>query len=204
MYDNFTSDFTKDGENAAKWALVDSGCSADIVSLYSSSVGVWQKMYDGAKSVFDEYCPEDCTFTGLNVDVANVSTDIGSQLGTALQKDQNVNYVYPVWDSATPFVAPVLAAANSSAKVLSRDGLQVNLDAVVAGDQAMTTAMPPTAWIGWAAFDDIGREMTGAALLDYVIPTRMIDSTNVGDGSASSTFPEYDGYAEAFTAAWKG
>ena len=202
MYDNFTADFTTDGATAAKWALVDSGCTANMVAIYSSSVGVWQRQMDGAQAVFDEYCPEDCTITGLNVDVANVSTDIGSQLGTALQRDAAVNYVFPVWDSAVPFVSPVLAAANSSAKVLSRDGLQVNLDAIVAGDQAMTTAMPPTPWIGWAAFDDLAREMTGAELEGYVIPTRIIDTANVEDGTADALFPNYADYQSAFTSAW--
>lgn len=202
MYDNFTSDFTKDGATAAKWALVDSGCTANMVALYSSSVAVWQSQFDGAKAVFDEYCAEDCSLTGLNVDIANVSTDIGGQLGTALQKDTNVNYVFPVWDSAVPFVSPVLAAANSSAKILSRDGLQVNLDAIVAGTQTMTTAMPPTPWIGWAAFDDIARQMTGAELEGYVVPTRVIDPSNIGDGTIDSLFPNYTDYAGAFTSAW--
>ncbi|UFS57963.1 sugar ABC transporter substrate-binding protein [Subtercola endophyticus] len=202
MYDNLTSDFTKDGETEAKWALIDSGCKADMVSLYSSSVAVWQKMFDGAQSVFTKYCATDCKLTGLNVDIANVSTDIGSQLGTALQKDQNVDYVYPVWDSAVPFVSPVLAAANSKAKIMSRDGLQVNLDAIVAGTQTMTVAMPPTAWIGWAAFDDVARKMTGAASQNYVIPTRLIDPSNIGDGTAATLFPNYTGYESAFTTAW--
>ncbi|MFB2583049.1 sugar ABC transporter substrate-binding protein [Herbiconiux sp. P15] len=202
MYGNFTADFTGDGERAAKWALVDSGCSADMVSIYSSSVGVWQKQADGAQAVFDEYCPDDCTLTGLNVDLANLSTDVGSQLGTAIQRDADVNYVFAAWDSAVPYISPVLATANSEAKVLSRDGLQVNLDAIVAGDQTMTIAMPPTPWIGWASFDDIARAMTGAESEGYVIPSRIVDTANVEDGTAGALFPNYDGYEEAFTSAW--
>ncbi|MCU1446419.1 substrate-binding domain-containing protein [Cryobacterium sp.] len=203
MYINLTSDFTADGETAAKWALIDSRCQADMVSLYSSSVGVWQKMVDGAESVFAEYCPEDCTFKALNVDIANVSTDIGSQLQTALQQNLDVNYVYPVWDSAVPFVSPVMSAANSSAKVLSRDGLEANL-AMIADNsgQAMTIAMPTTSWIGWIAFDSVARAATGTDVPEYVIPTRIIDSTTIGDGTAGDLFPEYDGYQSAFTDAW--
>ncbi|WP_120337615.1 sugar ABC transporter substrate-binding protein [Cryobacterium soli] len=205
MYTNLTSDFTGDGETAAKWALIDSGCQADMVSLYSSSVGVWQKMADGAASVFDEYCPEDCSFKALNVDIANVSTDIGSQLQTALQQDQGVNYVYPVWDSAVPFVSPVMSAANSTAKVISRDGLEANLAMIADNNgQAMTIAMPTTSWIGWIAFDSVARAATGAEVPDYVIPTRIIDSTTIGDGSAAALFPEYVDYETAFTDAWTG
>lgn len=203
MYTNLTSDFTGDGATAAKWALIDSGCQADMVALYSSSVGVWQKMVDGAEPVFAEYCPEDCSFKALNVDIANVSTDIGSQLQTALQQNQDVNYVYPVWDSAVPFVTPVMSAANSTAKVLSRDGLEANLAMIAAGNgQAMTIAMPTTSWIGWIAFDSVARAATGADVPDYVIPTRIVDGSNIGDATADTLFPEYVDYESAFTDAW--
>lgn len=205
MHDNLTSDFTADGEIAAKWALVDSGCSADMVLLYSSSVAVWDKMYVGAEGVFEEYCPEDCTFNALNIDLANVSTDIGSQLQTALQQNLDTDYVFPVWDSAVPFVTPVLSAANSDAKVLARDGLEANIELIVAGtDQDMTVGTPPTGWLGWLSFDDIARAMVGEDAPGYVIPTRVIDTENVGDGSVETLFPNYVDFETAFTDAWQG
>ncbi|NQX27290.1 substrate-binding domain-containing protein [Microbacteriaceae bacterium VKM Ac-2854] len=201
MYGNLTSDFTIDGATAVDWALVDGGCDVNMTVIYSSGVGVWQKMADGAKAEMEEACP-DCTINLLDVDIAKVATDVGSQLQTALQKDPDTNYVYPVWDSAVPYVTPVLSAANSSAKIVSRDGLEANIEMIVAGDQDMTIAMPTTGWIGWIAFDSLARNILGDADPGYVIPTHIIDTANVGDGSAEEVWPNYVGYEDAFTEAW--
>lgn len=202
-YGNFTSAFSENGTQEADWALMDSGCRADTVILDSSSIVVWKAMGDAATKEFAVRCPE-CKVQVLDIDVANVSTDIGSKLQAALQKDPAVDYIYPVWDSGVPFVTPVVSAAGSKARVLSRDGLAANLKNIKDGTQAMTVAMPPTDWIGWAAFDDLARKITGAKLPGYVIPTRMIDSSNIGDGSSDATWPKYKDFPKAFTDAWAG
>ncbi|WP_040796268.1 substrate-binding domain-containing protein [Nocardia higoensis] len=202
MYGNLTSDYTADGVAAADWMLSDSGCAADVAILSSSSVAVWENTAAGAKTQIEKECP-DCTVTILDVDVANVATAVGSKLQATLQRNPEINYVFPVWDSAVTYVDPVLAAANSKAKVLARDGLSANLEAIASkGNQDMTVAMPPTGWIGWLAVDDLARAIVGAPAPGYVIPTRVVDSTNVADASAARIFPNFVDYQAAFQAAW--
>ena len=202
MYGNFTSDFTAEGATAAKWALLESGCTAHLVMLTSSSVAVWQNMAAGAKSAFDRYCPE-CSLKVLDIDIANIVTSIGSQLQTALQLDPGVDYILAAGDALVPFVSPVVATANSSAKVLGHDGLAASIDMIASRKgQDMTVAMPDFKWLGWLAFDDLGRAILGQARPGYVIPTRIIDATNIGNGSVDKLFPNYVKFREAFTRAW--
>lgn len=202
MYGNLTSNFTTDGATAADWVMADSGCAANLAIISSTSVAVWDKLAQGAKAQIEAECP-DCTVTVIDIDVANVATAVGSQLQTALQRNPDIDYIFPVWDSAVTYVDPVLATANSKAKVLSRDGLQPNLDAISDGaGQDMDVATPPAGWIGWLSVDDVARAMLGQAAPGYVIPTRVIDSSNIGDASVKSISPNYVDYQAAFTTAW--
>jgi ribose transport system substrate-binding protein len=139
----------------------------------------------------------------LDIDPANIPTDTGTQLQTALQVDPGVNYVLPVWDSSMPYVAPAIAASGSNAKVLAHDGISASLELIASGtDQDGTVAMPPPGWIGWAAFDEVARAILGLEQPGYVIPTRLVTAENVGDGSTADVSPNYTDYQTAFTEAW--
>ncbi|MHC3003044.1 sugar ABC transporter substrate-binding protein [Gordonia sp. GN26] len=201
MYGNLTSDFTMDGGAAADWMLTDSGCDVNVAIIYASQLPIWDNAAQGAKKRIEEQCSE-CDVTLLDIDFANVATSIGSELQSALQRNPDINYVFPVWDSAVTFVDPILATANSKAKVVSRDGLQPNLDSIRDGGQAMTVAMPPTGWIGWIAVDDLARAMLGKPAPGYYIPTRVVDSSNIGKATPEDVFPNYVDYAAEFKEAW--
>lgn len=201
---NLTADYTEDGKLMGKWAMYDSGCTANIVVVQSSPVHVWDLAATGIESAVAENCPEDCKVRVLDIDPANIATETGSQLQTALQVDQGVGYVLPVWDSAIPLVAPVVATSGTSAKVLAHDGISASLELIAQGeDQDGTVAMPPPGWIGWAAFDQVARAILGVTVPDYVIPTRLIDETNIGDGSTADVSPNYRDYQTAFEDAWQ-
>lgn len=201
-FGNLTADYTADGNLMADWAILDSGCAANVLVVQSSPVHVWDLAAKGIEAGIAERCAE-CGVKVLDIDPAQIATDTGTQLQTALQVDPDVDYVLPVWDSAMPYVAPAIAAAGSSAKVLAHDGITASLDLIAAGaDQQGTVAMPPPGWIGWAAFDEVSRAILGAEHPGYVIPTRLVTVDNIGDGSVSDVSPNYTDYQAAFTAAW--
>jgi ribose transport system substrate-binding protein len=202
MFANFTSDFTSDGKTAAEWALNDSGCATDMIIVKSSTIPVWNYLADGAEKAVKELCPSDCKTTVLDVDAANISTDLTSKLQTALQKDPDVNYVFVVWDSGVPYAQPVVASSGTKAKIIARDGIAPSLQMVAAGTQQLTVATPPPGWIGWAAADDVFRAMLGQEPSGLVIPTRLIDKDNVGSGSDADVSPNYTDYQSAFSKLW--
>jgi ribose transport system substrate-binding protein len=201
-FGNLTADYTADGELMGRWAVYDSGCAANVVVVQSSPVHVWDLAAQGIESAVTADC-SDCSVKVLDIDPAKIATDTGTQLQTALQVDPDVNYVLPVWDSAMPYVAPAVLSSGTSAKVLAHDGISASLELIAAGtDQQGTVAMPPPGWIGWAAFDEVARAVTGAEIPDYVIPTRLVTTENVGDGSVADVSPNYTDYEAAFTKAW--
>lgn len=202
-FGNFTADYTADGKLMADYALADSDCKADVVVVQSSPVHVWDLAAKGIESQITQVCPDDCSVKVLDIDPAKIPTDTGSQLLTALQVDPDVNYVLPVWDSSMPYVAPAVASAGSSAKVLAHDGISASLDLIAKHQgQDGTVAMPPPGWIGWAAFDEVARAILGDDDPGYVIPTRLVTSENVGDGSTAAVSPNYTDYEQKFVDAW--
>ncbi|WP_368497769.1 sugar ABC transporter substrate-binding protein [Herbiconiux sp. A18JL235] len=201
-FGNLSADYTADGELMGQWALYDSGCAADVVVVQSSPVHVWDLAAKGIESAITG-SGSSSTVKVLDIDPAKIATDTTSQLQTALQVDPDVNYVLPVWDSAMPYISPAIASSGGKAKVLAHDGISASLELIAAGkDQQGTVAMPPPGWIGWAAFDEVARAVTGAADPGYVIPTRLVTTENVGDGSVADVSPNYTDYQSAFTTAW--
>lgn len=202
-FGNFTADYTSDGELMAKWVLQDSGCTGKSVVIQSSPVHVWDLAAQGFAAATEELCPDDCAVKEIDLDPANIANDLGNQLQTTLQTEPDISYVVPVWDSAVPLVAPVVATAGRPITVFAHDGISESLELIAAGtDQQGTLAMAPPTWIGWAAFDEVARAMLGEKSPGYVIPTRLITEENVGDGSLADVSPEYVDFQKAFTDAW--
>ena len=204
MFGNFTSDFTADAELGVKWALLDSGCAADMVMVMTSSGVVWTNMSVGAEKAIKQYCAE-CKIKVIDIDYGNLASSLGGQLQAALQLDPAINYVFPAGDSLVPYITPILATANSQAKVLSRDGVSASIEMIAAhSGQDMTLAMPDFKWVGWIAFDDVARQILKLPRKDYSIPTRIIDASNVGKGTIKEQFPAYENFRDVFTQTWAG
>lgn len=202
---SLTSDFGQDGKLAADWSMARTGCASDMVLIHASVLKIWTAEVDAAKKELDALC-EDCTSSTIDVDLPNISTSLPSQLTSALQSDPEVSDVFVGWDSAVPFLQPVIAGSGLSPapSVMARDGIASSLQMIADGSQDFTLATPPPGWIGWLAFDMTARAVTGAEIPKYTIPTRIIDETNIGDGTDASVSPNYTDYQTAFTAAWKG
>ncbi|WP_159500623.1 substrate-binding domain-containing protein [Microbacterium sp. 18062] len=203
-FGNLTADMIEDGQNQAWWALADSGCSADIVLMESSVLKNFSAVVDGAESVIAENCA-DCGVIRLDIDLANVATDVPAQVQSALQRQPDTGYILSAWDSAVPFIAPVVATTGSDVRIGGHDGIDASLEMIRDGNgQDMTMAMTPTGHQGWLAVDEVARAMLGIEVIEYVIPTRLVDSTNVGDGSVDALWPAYTDYEQAFVDAWQG
>jgi ribose transport system substrate-binding protein len=203
-FGNLTADMISDGENQAWWALADSGCDADVVLMESSVLKNFSAVVDGAESVITENCA-DCTIERLDIDLANVATDVPAQVQSALQRQPGTGYILSAWDSSVPFIAPVLATTGSTAKVGAHDGIAASLEMIRdSNGQDMTMAMTPTPHQGWLAVDEVARAILGVEVIPYVIPTRLVDASNVGDASTTTLWPAYSDYEQAFVDAWQG
>ena len=202
VFSNISADYTADGASLAAWTLADSSCTATTVLAQPTAIEIYENMANGAKGVYDEYCPDDCKLTALDIDLANAATDLPQKVQTEMTRDANTDYIFTAWDSGVTFVEPTVAMKNPNAKILGRDGIASSLDAIRSGKgQDVTVAAPPEAWLGWTMLDDAIRAITGAQPSGIVIPTRLIDSTNAGE-SNDAVNPNYTDFQAAFTEAW--
>jgi ribose transport system substrate-binding protein len=203
IFANMQADNYTDGYNTAAWIIADSGCKADALVLYASGVVVWGAQQEGANQAFKDLCPTTCKVTTKVVDLANIATDMPRQTQTELTKDKNIDYVYPLQDSAVPFIEPAITQINPSVKIVSRDGVETNLNALRGGKtlQKVDVAMPPGPWFGWAFTDDISRAVLGMKPSGLQVPTMLIDHTNIAS-SNDTLFPAYSDYTGAYKKVW--
>jgi ABC-type sugar transport system substrate-binding protein len=202
VFANVSADYTADGASLAAWTLVDSNCSASTFFAQPTAIEIYQNMANGAEKVYRENCPDDCSLDIQEIDLANAATDLPQKVETAMKRNPDTTYVMTNWDSGVTFVEPTVAMTNPDAKILGRDGIATSLDSIRSGKgQDVTMAAPPEAWLGWVMVDNAVRAVTGAQPSGIVIPTRLVDETNVG-GSNADVNPNYKDFQNAFKEAW--
>lgn len=203
LFSNVSADYYADGATLANWTLADSSCTANTYLLYSTGLPIWVDMRDGAIDAYAENCP-DCVITEENLDLANVATDIPRVTQTKLTQSPDTTYLLATWDSAVPFIESAAAPVNPDAVILGRDGIEAALESIrTDGMQKVTVASPPAQWIAWAVMDDMLRAISGEAPNGIVVPTRLIDATNVGETDAD-VMPNYQDFEAEFVKAWEG
>ncbi|MFD6897223.1 substrate-binding domain-containing protein [Rhodococcus sp. NPDC060086] len=202
VFANVSADYTANGAALAAWTLVDSNCTATSFLAQPTAIEIYQNMAAGAQQVYREHCPEDCTLDVQEIALANAATDLPQKLATAMKRNPDTGYVLTNWDSGVTFIEPAVAMTNPDARILGRDGIATSLDAIRSDKgQDVTVAAPPEAWLGWVMVDDAIRAITGAQPSGIVIPTRLVDETNIGESNADVS-PNYNDFPTAFTRAW--
>ncbi len=203
VYAHVTADFVAAGTQMANWALADSGChNAHVATFYSSVNQILVEFaHSLAKTMSDAKGCSGCTVSLQNVDLNTLSTAFGQQVNSYLTSNPNTNYLAIAADGWIPDAEPALASF-SSVPILGHDGVDANLNQIRSGgQQKYDAAFPPGDWMGWAVTDQMARGMLNLKPQSWVIPTRVIDSTNVG-GSNASLFATYANFETAFMKAW--
>ncbi|HUH53040.1 MAG TPA: substrate-binding domain-containing protein [Microbacteriaceae bacterium] len=201
LYTTFSADYYTDGATLANWTLADSDCTASTYLLYSTALPIWVDMQQGALDAYAENCPE-CDILDENVDPANVATEVPRVVQTRLTQAPETGYVLATWDSAAPFIESAASPINPEVAILGRDGIEAALDEIrTGGMMKVTVAAPPPQWIGWTVVDDLLRGIAGQEPNGLVIPTRLIDPTNVGETDAD-VMPNYVGFEDEYKKVW--
>lgn len=193
-------DFVKSGQLMADWMLADSKCDVRAAIFGSSVVRIHGQFMDSAKARIQRECPS-CKVSVHQVDYATVATQLGPQVHTILTREGDLNYVVPVADGFVPQVEPSITDF-PDVKIVSHDGVPANLAEVRSGGrQVVDGAFPPNPWIGWALVDQLGRGLQNAEPLDWTVPVRVVDRTNIG-GSDADIWPGWDDFRTGFLEAW--
>lgn len=201
LFSNISADYYTDGASLAEWTLADSKCTANTYLLYSTGLPIWVDTRDGVMDTYEKYCPE-CVITEENLDLANVATEIPRVVQTKLTQAPDTKYLLATWDSAVPFIESAAAQVNPDAVILGRDGIDAALDEIRNdGMQKVTVASPPPQWIAWTVMDDMLRAIAGQEPSGIVVPTLLVDKTNVGETNAD-VLPNYVDFETEYVKAW--
>ncbi|MFZ0121092.1 MAG: substrate-binding domain-containing protein [Pseudonocardiaceae bacterium] len=175
--------YTCIGATMADIVIHVSGGRANTVFVSAPDVGVATLEANGFIAEMRQHCPS-CTTKVSDAPIAQWGTQIPS-IATAAAADPRVNYIVPVFDTASPLIVPALTAANATGRVklVSSNGDQAQL-------QDMKAASMPRwvgdigvngEWIGWATMDEVFRALTNhPALADEKIGFRAFTPTNIG------------------------
>lgn len=200
VYAQVDLDYEAQGTALANWVLADSNCSASAAFLNLPVYPSMNAYIKAAQAEFARLCPE-CKQQSFEAAAGSEAADIQSQTQTAVQV--GADYIFAPYDGATSYVEAGLAQTGKSAKVVSISGVAENL-AQIAGDgpQVADYAYAPTAYIGWVSFAKLAQGMNGAPSQPFQIPARLVDKSNVGDGSPNAVFPDFADFESSFTHAW--
>ncbi len=203
LFAHVAATFTEDGKAKAAWALMDSKCELHLATFTIPTITVVQLMIDSAEAKVKSLCP-DCVTVRSEFSLSDFSTKLGPLAQTVVRRDPKIKYVDAAADAFAGIISPVLQQSNPDVKILGHDGSPSALKAMASKStlQAMTIAGPPERYIGWALVDQLGRAMLNEKPADWSLPGRIIDSTNIGDGSESSIHPSFDGFEKLFTGNW--
>lgn len=196
------------GAAMADIVIHDSGAKANVVFINAPDVGIATLEANGFTAEMRRYC-SGCTVKVSDAPIAQWGTQIPG-IATAAAADPKVNYIVPVFDTASPLVVPALTAANAAGRVklVSSNGDQAQLQDMKSGSTPRWAGNIGVngAWIGWASMDGVLRALTGQpALADEKIGFRAFTPHNIGSidlGANPSTWYGGTDFAANYAKLW--
>jgi len=191
----------------ADWVVLDTKGKADVLVITSNEVTGTPPLVNGIRSVFSQRCGSSCKTTLVNVPVSDWSTKIQTEVQSALNRDPNINYIIPIYDSMSQFVVPAVTAAARTGKVhiSTYNGTPFVLGYMQSGDIVSLDVGENLDWLGWAYIDAAARVLAGGSTsktLDEHTALRIFTKQNVAD--AGNPPKVSTGYGDAYLNGYKG
>jgi len=184
---------------------MNSSCHAHVATFSIPTLAVVVDMINGVTSEIKRLCPAACSVTPSTFEYSTFATQLGPLAETVIRRDPSINYIDPAADAFAGVISPVLQQAGFTKVVLTgHDGSASNLKAMAshATLQGMTVANPPEGYTGWLIVNQLARGILGQPAVDVGMAGRIIDSTNIGNGSTAAIYPGFGGFESSFLKAW--
>lgn len=198
-----TVDYTQGGKLMADWVIAASKGTAHVVIFTSSIYTIYQNMVAGFKAEFAKLCPVNCKIDAVeNVQPTQVATQLRGVTATAISRYPDAKYFVPFYDAMVTYMLPSIQQVNAKVAIISHDGVTANLGIIRNGGiQKADVSNPPTAAMGWAEVDEIGRLIAGLKAVPEALPQQLFVKANVGTSDAG-LFPGYANYQPDYKAVW--
>jgi ribose transport system substrate-binding protein len=170
------------GREAANWMVADSDGKVNVVVFDVPDIGASAAEKGAFYDQLDKLCP-DCKTTEVDSPLAQWQSGLPGQTTSSLQKDPNVNYLFPMYDGMVFSMIPAVNRANAQDRVkITTYNASEPLLADLKNDK------PPmgsdiggsTEWVGWALVDQGARLLLGEEPVDDVkVPNRTFTARNM-------------------------
>jgi ribose transport system substrate-binding protein len=196
-----TVDATQIGALQADYALAHTDCKLHAAVIYTSASQNTVYDLNGVSSEVKKLCPTECSVDPVSLNVATFPTTLAGQVQTTLQHSPGINYLLSTSDSFNPYMILGRKALGSQVPIIGAQG--TGLAAAIAGNGVTADVMwPPNAVVGYF-FADAIMSAAASAAKDWVLPLRLVDSSNWGTSAAvNAQYPDLTGYQAAFKKAW--
>jgi len=196
------------GELLADHAIDKTQGKLNALVVTIKEVNSTEPMVAGIKQEVGKYCASTCKLSYVNSSIADLATQVPSNVKGALQRDPKINYVIALYDSAqVPYVISGIQSAGVSnqPKIVTYNGTPSILKLVADGKVEMDIGENLT-WISLAILDQHLRLLAGLPpVKDPMLPLRIWDAANVGQaGSPPQASVGYgDAYLAGYAKLWK-
>jgi ribose transport system substrate-binding protein len=170
------------GREAANWMVADSDGEVNVVVFDVPDIGASAAEKGAFYEQLKELCP-DCKTTEVDSPLAQWQSGLPGQTTSALQKDPNANYVFPMYDGMVFSMIPAINRANAQdrVKVTTYNASEPLLADLKAEKPPMGSDIGgSTEWLGWALVDQGARLLLGEDAVDDVkVPNRTFTARNM-------------------------
>lgn len=198
---NIAPPINKMGAVQADYALAKTDCKLHVLVVYTSEAQLTIDAAVGLEQEVRRLCPSNCQVTKLDFNAATYQTALTPQVQTALLRDPSINYVVlSGGDVLAPYAVKAVKSLNRKVPIISGEGS--GLSEAVHGDGVVADLLwPPNDLAGYFDADGVMRAANGQAR-NVQLPTRLVDSTNWGDGDINALFPSASAIKNDFKALW--
>ena len=197
----------KEAEYLAAGIAQESGGDANIMMINDKEFGVVVNRFEAFKKILPEVCPECQVSTESEMQVTELETKIGPKVGSLLQANPDVNYIYaPFDDAAIPMIAAVKQAnLQDDVKIVSYGGYDQSTDAIRKGEVQTMTIANAVPWQSWEALDVLNRHFTNKEIPQNALntdPVKLLNKESIPPEGQYFTGEEAE-YEKHYEELWK-
>lgn len=189
----------------ADWAIAKRNGAAHALVVTTNESPPSKPMAAAVKDEFKQHCAK-CTATELNVPAADWASKMQSEVQSALLKDPSINYVLPLFDSASQYVASAITAAGKAGSIgiASFNNTPFVLKMIRDKSVVQMDVGESINWIAYVTMDQVLRVLVGAQpLKDASSPLRIFDVDNIDTlGNPPDNEKGYSGFVEGYEKLW--
>jgi ribose transport system substrate-binding protein len=193
-----TAPFKKSADLEAAYAVADTKCKADVLSVTSNDILESKAISDEEVAKVKELCPS-CKTSVVDVPLTGWATQMQTDVQSAITRDPNLNYVFGIYDAMAQFIVPgvVAAGAKGRVKVATYNGTPFALKYIQDGNVVAMDAGDNIEWNAYANMDQVFRVLLGdAPVVSENTAVRIFDASNVSEAGNPPTANQ--GYGNAY------